>query len=116
MDMGAYAASLPDARYQAGVRRFPEMVPIDPGMDGIEQCRRAREFLSECWSGESFMAAGLQDTGLGKPVMDELRSVMRGCPKPMKLTHAGRFVQEAGEEDAIAALKLFGIDLSAQCS
>jgi haloalkane dehalogenase len=116
MDMVAYTAPFPDARYQAGVRRFPEMVPIDPGMDGIEQCKRARKFLSEEWAGESFMATGLQDTGLGKPVMDELSTVIRGCPKPMELPHAGHFVQEAGEEVAIAALKSFGIELPAEYS
>jgi len=46
MDMAAYAAPFPDARYQAGVRRFPQMVPVAPGMDGVEQCKRAREYLS----------------------------------------------------------------------
>lgn len=114
IDMVAYAAPFPDARYQAGVRRFPEMVPSDPGVDGIEQCRRARKFLSEQWQGESFMAIGMQDTGIGKPVMDELRAVIRGCPEPLELPHAGHFVQEAGEEVAIAALESFGIPLPAK--
>jgi haloalkane dehalogenase len=36
--------------------------------------------------------------------------VIRGCPKPLELAHAGHFVQEAGEEVAIAALKSFGIN------
>lgn len=111
MDMVAYAAPFPDARYQAGVRRFPAMVPVDPGMDGVEQCQRAREFLSQKWEGESFMATGLLDTALGKTVMDELNTVIRGCPKPLELPHAGHFAQEAGEEIAIAALKSFGIDV-----
>lgn len=111
MDMVAYAAPFPDARYQAGVRRFPEMVPIDPGMDGIEQCKRARRFLSEDWTGESFMAIGMLDTGLGKSVMDELNRVIRACPKPLELPHAGHFVQEAGAEVAVAALKSFGISV-----
>jgi haloalkane dehalogenase len=111
MDMVAYAAPFPDQRYQAGVRRFPEMVPVDPGMDGVEQCIQAREFLSQKWTGESFMATGLLDTALGKTVMDELCSVIRGCPEPLELPHAGHFVQEAGEEVAIAALESFGIPL-----
>ena len=46
IDMVAYAAPFPGARYQAGVRRFPDMVPIEPDMAGIEQYKRAREFLS----------------------------------------------------------------------
>jgi|SaaInlStandDraft_2_1057019.scaffolds.fasta_scaffold14730_4 pimeloyl-ACP methyl ester carboxylesterase len=116
MDMVAYAAPFPDARYQAGVRRFPAMVPVDPGMDGVEQCTRAREFLSEKWQGESFMATGLLDKALGKTVMDELCKVIRNCPDPLELPHAGHFVQEAGEEVAVAALKSFGIDLPPEYS
>ncbi len=111
MDMAAYAAPFPDARYQAGVRRFPQMVPVAPGMDGVEQCKRARAFLSTEWSGQSFMATGMQDTALGKTVMDELSTVVRGCPKPLELPHAGHFVQEAGEEVAVAALQSFGINV-----
>lgn len=109
MDMVAYAAPFPDARYQAGVRRFPQMVPVDEGMEGVDLCQRARAFLSTEWAGESFMATGLMDTALGKTVMDELRSVIRGCPEPLELPHAGHFVQESGEEVAVAALKSFDL-------
>lgn len=45
----------------------------------------------------------------GEPVMDELRSVIRGCPEPLKLPEAGHFVQEYGEGVARAALEHFGI-------
>lgn len=55
------------------------------------------------------MATGLRDTGLGKPVMDEPPTLIRGCPESMELPHAGHFVQEAGEEVAITALESFGI-------
>jgi hypothetical protein len=41
--------------------------------------------------------------------MDELRSVIRGCPEPMKVAEAGHFVQEYGEPIARAALEHFGI-------
>ena len=40
----AYAAPLPDARYKAGVRRFPNLVPDRPDADGAALSRRA-EFL-----------------------------------------------------------------------
>ena len=62
------------------------------------------------------MATGLLDTALGKTVMDELCTVIRNCPDPLELPHAGHFVQEAGEEVAVAALKSFGIDLPAEYS
>jgi pimeloyl-ACP methyl ester carboxylesterase len=109
MDAVAYDAPFPDVSYKAGVRRFPQLVPVEPGMDGIELGQRARKFWSNDWSGESFMAIGLRDAVLGEPVMDELRSVIRGCPEPMKVAEAGHFVQEYGEPIARAALEHFGI-------
>lgn len=97
-------------RYRAGVRRFPQLVPVEPGMDGIDLTRRARKFFSEDWAGESFMAVGLRDAVLGADVMKELRGVIRGCPEPMEVPEAGHFVQEYGEPIARAALAHFGLE------
>jgi len=107
-DAAAYAAPFPDPTYQAGVRRFPQLVPVEPGMEGIAECARAREFLATKWSGASFMAIGLRDPVLGKPVMEELRASIRGCPPALELPQAGHFVQEWGDEVARAALAAFG--------
>jgi hypothetical protein len=41
--------------------------------------------------------------------MEELRSVIRGCPPALELPEAGHFVQEWGEPVAKAALAAFGI-------
>ena len=109
MDALAYDAPFPDNRYKAGVRRFPQLVPVEPGMGGIEHTTRAREFYSKEWSGESFMAIGTRDGVLGEPVMNELREVINGCPEPMLVPEAGHFVQEYGEEIARRALAHFGI-------
>jgi pimeloyl-ACP methyl ester carboxylesterase len=107
LDAIAYDAPFPDNRYKAGVRRFPQLVPVESGMDGIEVMSRARAFWSNDWNGESFMAIGLRDTVLGEDVMEDLRSVIRGCPPPMKIPEAGHFVQEYGEPIARAALEQF---------
>ncbi len=107
-DAAAYAAPFPDARYQAGVRRFPQLVPVEPGMAGIAHCQRAREFLAKEWTGKSFMAIGLRDPVLGKPLMEELRATIRGCPPALEVPGAGHFVQEWGEPIARAALKALG--------
>ncbi len=109
MDAVAYDAPFPDDRYKAGVRRFPQLVPVEPGMAGVELGERARAFWSDRWEGESFMAIGLRDGVLGRPVMEALRSVVRGCPPPMELPEAGHFVQEYGEPVARRALEHFGI-------
>jgi pimeloyl-ACP methyl ester carboxylesterase len=106
-DAAAYQAPFPDASYQAGVRRFPQLVPVEPGMEGAAEGVRARRYLAEEWRGESFMAIGLRDPVLGKPVMEELRSTIRGCPPPLLVPEAGHFVQEWGEPVARAALAAF---------
>ena len=106
-DAAAYDAPFPDARYKAGVRRFPQLVPVEPGMEGIAECERARAFFSREWTGASFMAIGLRDPVLGKPVMEELRKTIRGCPPPLEIPEAGHFVQEWGEPIARAALAAF---------
>ena len=107
-EAAAYDAPFPDERYRAGVRRFPALVPVDPGMDGVEISQRAARFFRERWAGQSFMAIGMQDPVLGAPVMHALASVIRGCPPPLELPQAGHFVQEHGEDVARAALAAFG--------
>jgi len=109
LDAVAYDAPFPDNRYKAGVRRFPQLVPVEPGMEGVEHGQRARKFWANDWTGDSFMAVGMRDGVLGEPVMAELRSQIRGCPEPMKVAEAGHFVQEYGEPIARKALEHFGL-------
>jgi hypothetical protein len=78
-------------------------------MEGAAIGERARRFLSNDWRGESFMAIGLRDPVLGKPVMEELRGVIRGCPPALEVAEAGHFVQEWGDPIARRALEAFGI-------
>jgi pimeloyl-ACP methyl ester carboxylesterase len=108
-DALAYDAPFPDASYKAGVRRFPQLVAVEPGMEGVAYAERARKFLANEWRGASFMAIGLRDPVLGKPVMEELRATIRGCPPPLEIPEAGHFVQEWGEPVARAALAAFGL-------
>ena len=107
MDALAYDAPFPDNRYKAGVRRFPQMVPVEPQMEGANLGKRAREFWSNDWQGESFMAIGMRDPVLGKEPMEQLRSVIRNCPPPLEVEQAGHFVQEYGKEIAQKALIRF---------
>ncbi len=105
-EAAAYAAPYPDARYKAGVRRFPNLVPDRPDADGAALSRRARHFWSNDWTGKSFMAIGMQDPVLGPPTMRALRASIRNCPPPLELADTGHFVQEAGAiivERAIAS-------------
>jgi pimeloyl-ACP methyl ester carboxylesterase len=108
-EAAAYAAPFPDARFKAGIRRFPELVMTDPGMAGIAEAEQAVRFWREEWSGPTFMAVGMTDPVLGPDVMARLRGMIRGCPPPLEVADGGHFVQEKGEAIARAALKAFGI-------
>jgi len=103
-EAAAYDAPFPDARYKAGVRRFPNLVPDRPDAPGAELSRHARDWWKTSWAGESFMAIGAKDPVLGVPVMQALRKVIRGCPEPYVHAEGGHFLQEWGEDVARAAL------------
>jgi pimeloyl-ACP methyl ester carboxylesterase len=107
-ESAAYGAPFPDVHYKSGVRRFPQIVPDRPDADGAAISRSARQWFQTEWSGQTFMAVGMQDPVLGPPAMAYLRQQIRNCPPPLEVTEAGHFVQEWGEEIAIAALRTFG--------
>jgi len=107
-EAAAYDAPFPDARYKAGVRSFPNLVPDRPDAPGAAISRRARDWWRNAWRGESFMAVGARDPVLGPPVMQALRGVIRGCPEPWLHAEGGHFLQEWGEEVAGAALARWG--------
>jgi pimeloyl-ACP methyl ester carboxylesterase len=108
-EAAAYAAPFPDARFKAGVRRFPELVMTDPGMAGIVEAERAVRFWREEWTSPTFMAVGMTDPVLGPEVMARLRATIHGCPPPLEVADGGHFVQEKGEGIARAALAAFGL-------
>ncbi len=107
-EAAAYEAPFPDARYKAGLRRFPQLVPGAPDAPGAALSRKARDWLSSSWQGESFMAVGAKDPVLGPPVMNALRKRIRNCPEPYVHAEGGHFLQEWGDEVARAALAHFG--------
>ncbi len=104
----AYGAPFPDARYKAGVRRFPNLVPDHPEADGAALSRDARQWCSKQWHGETFQADGMKDPVLGPAAMARLGAQIRGCPAPLEIGDAGHFLQESGDVVARAALAAFG--------
>ncbi len=108
-EAAAYSAPFPDITFKAGVRRFPELVPVDPSMEGVDHGRASVAFFSQRWSGQSFMAIGQADPVLGEPVMRALHGAIRNCPEPMLVADGGHFLQEWGEPVARAALRSFGL-------
>lgn len=108
-ECAAYAAPYPDQRYKGGVRRFPNLVPDHLEADGAALSRAARDWWRTQWSGDTFMAIGMQDPVIGPKGMHWLRKSLRNCPDPVEFPDAGHFVQEWGAEIAHAALKHFKI-------
>jgi pimeloyl-ACP methyl ester carboxylesterase len=97
-EAAAYDAPYPNAASKAGVRRFPQLVPDHPDAPGAALSRKARQWLSSAWRGETFMAVGAKDPVLGPPVMSQLRSWIRNCPEPVIIQNGGHFLQEWGDE------------------
>jgi len=81
----------------------------NPDAPGARISQRAREWLRNYWSGESFMAVGMQDPVLGPSVMKVLRSYIKGCPKPFEVKEASHFVQNWGDEIPKKALEHFNL-------
>lgn len=106
----AYAAPFPDQTYKAGVRKFPHLIARTMDTPGVDTSRKAVEFWSTQWGGESFMAIGMQDKMLGPSIMNHIRSIIKGCPEPLEIPEGGHFVQEAaGPLIAQKALEHFGL-------
>ena len=106
-EVEAYDAPFPDDRYKAGVRRFPALVQTSPDMQGVDTGLAALKFWQEDWTGDSFMAIGMQDPVLGPPAMQWLKKQIKNCPEHMEVADGGHFVQEWGEEIAREALNRF---------
>ena len=97
-EAAAYDAPFPDARYKAGARRFPQLVPERENDAGAAISRQARAWLQTGWKGESRMAVGAKDPVLGVPVMKLLQTWIRDCPEPLVVENGGHFLQEWGQE------------------
>ena len=75
-----------------------------PNSIGLDDMRKAKEFLANSWKGDSFMAIGAKDPVIDISLMTNLSLSIKNCPKPLILKNAGHFVQEKGEIVANAAL------------
>ncbi|KAH8807623.1 putative haloalkane dehalogenase [Xylogone sp. PMI_703] len=106
----AYNAPYPDKRYKSGVRQFPNLVMIEPGMAGIDTSKKALAFYKttdQFRTEDIFMACGPEDKVLGPPIMNILsRAWKNGCYYT-DIPGAGHFVQEWGNQVAKLAIRIF---------
>jgi pimeloyl-ACP methyl ester carboxylesterase len=108
-EAAGYDAPFPDARFKAGLRAFPNLVPDGENAPGAAISRDAAAFWQQRWRGDSFMAVGAQDPVLGLPTMQALQQQIRGCPAPLVVAEGGHFLPEWGGAIAEAALSHFGL-------
>ena len=108
-EAAAYDAPFPDASYKAALRAFPDLVPDGADAPGAAISREASGFWRERWTGQAFMAIGMQDPVLGEAAMLALHAQLRGCAPPVRVAEGGHFLQEWGDPVARAALAQFGL-------
>lgn len=108
-ECAAYNAPFPDRGHRAAPRAFPPMVPAFADAEGAALSRQAREFWQTEWAGQTLMAIGEADPVFGFPVMDALRSQIRGAAQGpcLSIPQGGHFVQEHGQLIAAEAVRFF---------
>lgn len=103
-EASAYDAPFPTFRYKAGVRRFPNLVPLKDDHQTAAVSRRALRYLSENWTGKTALVAGT-DPIQGTCAAKELRRRINGANPiikvdtcdPLIFEHADHFMPEALE-------------------
>ncbi len=103
----AYGAPFPDKTYKGVLRRFPNIVPEGPDDDGAALSRQARAFWKNDWTGQTFMAVGMQDPVMGPATMTKLQATIRHCPPAYEVADGGHMIPEWGADIAQKALAAF---------
>src|SRR4029079_10714459 len=80
-EAAAYDAPYPDAKSKAGGRRFPQRVREHRDAPGAAISRAARDWLSNSWKGETFMAVGAKDPVLRPARTNQVRRWSREGPE-----------------------------------
>ncbi len=111
-DMGAEVAHaldapFPDFRYKAGVRKFPNLIPLTRSNPTTDVTEAAVEYLKERWGGACVLAAGMEDPVLGVRSMKRLRTIIRGAQPVIKLKDAGPLIFEHADAFLSEALDGF---------
>lgn len=94
----AYDAPYPSAKYQAGARAFPALVPTDPDDPAVPANRAAWDRLGR-WEKPFLCVFGADDPILGKADRPLIAHVPGAAGQPHARIRAGHFLQEdAGPE------------------
>ncbi len=108
-EMAAYDAPFPSAKYKAGARVFPTLVPTEPDNIASEDNRRAWEMLSRFEKPflTTFSNRDSLTRGGERPFQEKVPGAK--AVEPVKIRNAGHFLQEdKGEELAEVLIRFIG--------
>ncbi|MBO6506568.1 MAG: alpha/beta fold hydrolase [Kordiimonadaceae bacterium] len=106
-ELRGFDAPFPDKVHKAGVRAFPNMVPLEDTVSTAHITRQAIDFLSHEWNGVCQLVAGTQDPVLGLPSLGVAQTRIRGALPIIKLTQSGPLVFEHSNDFLKKALAAF---------
>ncbi len=108
-EAAAYDAPYPDGSYQAGPKRFPVLIPVQPDNPGVPQAAAAWAFL-ETWRKPFLTVFGDRDAVAFKVgahrVLQERIPGAQGQPHRV-IEGAGHFIQEDAPEELVAVIHGF---------
>lgn len=105
-EIRAYNAPFPSIEYKAGVRRFPQLVPLRPDEPFAILSKGALKWWQQ-FDGPVFVALGVLDFVFGEEIMNSTKSVFKRTNPVLLKVEEGHFVQEKGDIVAEAALNFF---------
>jgi len=96
--LAAYGAPFPSTDYKAGIRRFPMMVPLDPGDPGAAEMLAVREKLAS-WENPAYVLFSTGDPIFTARTGERLVGLIPGAGPLDTIDDAAHFLQEdQGEE------------------
>jgi haloalkane dehalogenase len=105
-EISAYDAPYPDARYQAGARQFPLLVPVTPDHASVAENRAAWDIL-ETFDKPVVTAFGDGDKVLGHLDTEIQRRIPGARGQPHRRIAAGHFSQEDVADELIELIDVF---------
>jgi len=104
--IAGYEAPFPDASYQAGVLRFPRIVPTSPGDPGGEELRRVEAALAD-WEQPALVLFSTADPIFSVEVGRRFAAHIPGAGPLETVDGAGHFLQEDKGEEVGTRLAAF---------